>query len=159
MSAKKVFAVGGGLAVIGLLALAPGSVPAPPAAASPAAAQVIELDVGNDQFVLTDVGEHGLSLGDEYVFSDVLYRNGQRVGYDGGSCQVTHVDGERITTNCTLSLQLPDGQLTAQAVWVRGTDGPMAVTGGTGAYRNARGELHVTDVQTPNEKYRIVITL
>ncbi|RKT88871.1 hypothetical protein SAMN05421805_107166 [Saccharopolyspora antimicrobica] len=159
MVAKKAFAVAGGLVAIGLLWSVQGAAPETSAAAPPPArTTVLDLDVINDQFARTDVGDPGVSLGDEYVFSDQLRQAGRPVGDDGGSCQVTHVDGARITTNCTLTLRLPDGQLTAQALGVRGEDALMAITGGTGAYRTARGELHATDIQTPDEKYRITIT-
>ena len=40
-----------------------------------------------------DLGEDGLSLGDEYVFHDVLKQNGEKVGHDGGVCTVTTVKG------------------------------------------------------------------
>lgn len=64
--------------------------------------------------------------------------------------------GTVITTNCQLSLSLPKGQLTAQALWVRGsTPLIMPITGGSGAYVGARGELTATDINTPKERYRI----
>ncbi|MFJ4624579.1 hypothetical protein [Streptomyces sp. NPDC088812] len=117
---------------------------------------VIDLAIGNDGVVQTDVGDPGLSIGDEFVYADTLYRNGRRVGEDGSSCQVTRVDGERITTNCVLSVQLPQGQITAQSLWTKGADTVrMAVTGGTGAYRGATGELTCNDIQTPQETYHI----
>ncbi|QXJ25672.1 hypothetical protein AGRA3207_007198 [Actinomadura graeca] len=59
-----------------------------------------------------------------------------------------------------ISLRLPRGALTVQSLWVRGADPlTMAITGGTGAYRNARGELVATDIQTPHEAYRLRILL
>ncbi|MFF3500314.1 hypothetical protein [Streptomyces sp. NPDC003247] len=117
---------------------------------------VIDLAIGNDGVVQTDVGDPGLSIGDEFVYADTLYRDGRRVGEDGSSCQVTRVDGERITTDCVLSVQLPEGQITAQSLWTKGADMVrMAVTGGTGAYRGATGELTCSDIQTPQETYHI----
>ncbi|MFE5758424.1 hypothetical protein ACFQ7I_32770 [Streptomyces massasporeus] len=120
--------------------------------------KVIDLDVGNDGVVKTDVGEHGLSVGDEFLYADKLYQGGKQVGKDGSSCQVTQLVGEKITTNCVLSVQLPDGQITAQSLWTKGDDTVrMAVTGGTGAYRGASGELSCYDIQTPHETYRITL--
>ena len=116
------------------------------------------LKVGNDQFAFVDAGAPGLSVGDSYVYSDTLSRDGRVVGDDGGTCQVTHVAGTTATTNCVLSLRLPEGQITAQALWVRGTSPlRMAITGGTGHYRDAGGELVATDIQTPDETYRITL--
>ncbi|MFK8908290.1 allene oxide cyclase barrel-like domain-containing protein [Streptomyces sp. YS-3] len=95
---------------------------------------------------------------DEFVYSDKLLRDGKQIGEDGSSCQVTKVDGARTTTNCVLSLRLPDGQLTAQSLWTEGSDTVrMAVTGGTGAYRGASGELTCNNIQTPHETYHIVL--
>lgn len=138
----------------GVLALGLSSVLASPAQARPA--KVMELAVGNDGVVRTDVGAPGLSVGDEFVYADRLFRGGRQVGQDGSSCQVTRLDGPRIVTNCVLSVQLPEGQLTAQSLWVEGTNTVrMAITGGTGAYRGATGELTCDDIQTPHETYRV----
>ncbi|WP_328315552.1 allene oxide cyclase barrel-like domain-containing protein [Streptomyces sp. NBC_00388] len=118
--------------------------------------RVIELDVGNDKVVHSDVGKHGLSIGDEFIYTDLLSRDGHRVGKDGSSCQVTDLEGDRTTTSCVLSVQLPDGQLTAQSLWTKGSSTVrMAITGGTDAYRGASGELTCRDIQTPHETYRI----
>lgn len=120
--------------------------------------RTVDLAIGNDGVVRTDVGAPGLSVGDEFVYSDKLLRDGKQIGEDGSSCQVTKVDGAKATTNCVLSLQLPDGQLTAQSLWTEGSDTVrMAVTGGTGAYRGASGELTCNDIQTPHETYHIVL--
>ncbi|SDM42921.1 allene oxide cyclase barrel-like domain-containing protein [Allokutzneria albata] len=128
-------------------------------AATPAAGVTeMVIKVGNDQFAAVDTGPPGLSVGDSYVYSDTLSRDGRVVGDDGGTCQVTHVTGTTATTNCVLSLRLPEGQITAQALWVRGTTPlRMAITGGTGRYRDASGELVATDIQTPDETYLITL--
>ncbi|MEU2711955.1 hypothetical protein [Streptomyces sp. NPDC007205] len=140
----------------GLLALGVCAVLAGPAQAT--SQQVIDLAVGNDGVVQTHVGGPGLSVGDEFVYADKLFRHGKQVGQDGSSCQVTKLVGEKITTNCVLSVQLPGGQITAQSLWVKGTDTVrMAVTGGTGVYRGATGELTCNDIQTPHETYRITL--
>ncbi|MCD9877339.1 allene oxide cyclase barrel-like domain-containing protein [Streptomyces guryensis] len=138
----------------GALALGTSSVLASPAQASPG--KVIDLAVRNDGVVHTDVGDRGLSVGDEFVYADKLLRHGRQIGEDGSSCQVTRLHGEKITTNCVLSVQLPDGQITAQSLWTKGAETVrMAVTGGTGAYRGATGELTCNRIQTPHETYRI----
>ncbi|WP_432011209.1 allene oxide cyclase barrel-like domain-containing protein [Streptomyces cucumeris] len=145
-----------GMAGTGVLALGIAAVLAFPAQAT--SQRVIDLEIGNDGVVHTDVGTRGLSVGDEFVYSDKLFQNGKQVGEDGSSCQVTKLVGEKITTNCVLSVQLSDGQLTAQSLWTKGTDTVrMAVTGGTGAYRGATGELTCNDIQTPHETYRITL--
>ncbi|WP_369174872.1 hypothetical protein AB5J49_46320 [Streptomyces sp. R28] len=139
-----------------LLALGLSSVPAVPAQAR--SEKVIDLAVRNGRVVQTDVGEHGLSVGDEFIYADKLFQGGKQVGQDGSSCQVTELNGAKTSTNCVLSVQLPDGQLTAQSLWTKDTDTVrMAVTGGTGAYRGATGELTCNDIQTPHETYHIAL--
>ena len=118
--------------------------------------QVFDLEVLQDNNSLADVGATGLSVGDEYVYANVLGRNGKPVGTDGSSCLVTAIDGDKVTTNCVLSVRLPDGQITAQSLWSTGDPAvSMAITGGTGAYRGASGELTCYDILTPEETYHI----
>lgn len=120
--------------------------------------RVLNLNLRNDQYEFVDIGAAGVSAGDQYIFSDTL--SGDAAGEDGGSCEIVGVEGGKITTNCVLSLRLPRGALTAQSLWVHGTSTlTMAITGGTGAYRNARGELVATDIGTPREAYRLRILL
>jgi hypothetical protein len=47
--------------------------------------------------------------------------------------------GEQQVVQCMVSVELPDGQLTFQGL-AEGLDNTFALTGGTGAYRNAQGE-------------------
>ncbi|MFD9903748.1 hypothetical protein [Streptomyces sp. NPDC059063] len=143
-----------GVAASGLLALGISAVVAAPAQAT--SDEVIDLAVGNNGVVHTDVGAPGLSVGDEFVYADKLSQGGRQIGKDGSSCQVTELEGAKITTSCVLSIQLPKGQITAQSLWVKGSDTVrMAVTGGTGAYRGATGEVTCNDIQTPKETYHI----
>ncbi|MFD1046346.1 hypothetical protein ACFQ1S_12670, partial [Kibdelosporangium lantanae] len=69
------------------------------------------------------------------------------------------VDGAKITTQCLLTARLDQGSLTMQSLWVTG-ESPldMAITGGTGAYRDAQGTVRVWDIATPNERMRAEIT-
>ncbi|WP_030682988.1 allene oxide cyclase barrel-like domain-containing protein [Streptomyces sp. NRRL B-1347] len=155
MQKKKTYAVFG-VAASGLLVLGMSTALTAPAQAS--TKEVIELAVGNNGVVHTDVGTPGLSVGDEFVYADKLSQGGRQIGKDGSSCQVTELKGSKITTNCVLSVQLPKGQITAQSLWVKGSDTVrMAITGGTGAYRGATGELTCNDIQTPKETYRITL--
>ncbi len=43
-----------------------------------------------------------------------------------------------------VSVELPDGQLTFQGL-AQGLENTFALTGGTGAYRNAQGQVFVRD--------------
>jgi allene oxide cyclase-like protein len=87
-----------------------------------------------------DLGAPGPSAGDQRTFYDVLVdREGRHVGYSGGSCAVESVSPP--VFSCTVTFSLPGGQLATQLLTTPGAaPKPLAVTGGTGAYRYARGE-------------------
>ena len=57
-------------------------------------------------------------------------------------------------------MELGRGSLTLQSLWVDGASPlDMAITGGTGDYRNARGSVRFWDIATPNERVRAEIIL
>lgn len=120
--------------------------------------EVLELDVKNDQYGAVDLGAPGPSVGDLDAYSGTAIRDGRTVGHGGGACQVTRVDGADITMQCVLTMRLERGSVTMQALWVRGANPlDMAVTGGTGAYREARGTVRFWDIATPQERARAEI--
>jgi hypothetical protein len=81
-------------------------------------------------------------LGDVFVLSaDILDDHGNVIGRDGGACTTTSQDG---TVVCNLAVRLPGGELTVAGL-ANGPDNVFAITGGTGIYRNARGEAHAVD--------------
>jgi hypothetical protein len=125
----------------------------------PSHPEILEFAVENDQYEAPDLPPAGTSVGDLYVYSGWLVKDGRRVGQGGGSCQVVQIDGAKITTQCVLTGRLEQGSLTMQALWVTG-ESPldMAITGGTGAYRDAQGTVRVWDIATPNERMRAEIT-
>jgi len=91
-----------------------------------------------------DLGEEGPSLGDQFIFHDVLRQGGERIGHDGGVCTITSADLSQ--AQCVVTAWLEDGQITVQGL-VQESQEPerlvFAVTGGTGAYEGASGEVHV----------------
>jgi hypothetical protein len=95
-------------------------------------------------------GTPGPSLGDRLVFtSDVFDEAGKRAGRDGADCVVVRMDpsapaDEQQVVQCVVTLELGDGQITFQGM-AQGLENTFAVTGGTGAYRKARGEAFVRD--------------
>ncbi|WP_207922896.1 hypothetical protein [Micromonospora sp. KC606] len=120
--------------------------------------EILELEVENDQYAALDLGPAGLSLGDMDVYSGNAVRDGRKVGRGGGSCQVIHIDGKKITMQCLITMELERGSVTMQSLWARGANPlDMAVTGGTGAYRNARGTIRFWDIATPSERVRAEI--
>jgi len=94
-----------------------------------------------------DLGKRGFSLGDRFVFSDNLFRHGMRVGTDHGECMATRIHGSRATFQCTATAVLRRGQITVQGAVTFAEDGSapfrLAVTGGTGRFRDAGGQLTV----------------
>jgi hypothetical protein len=120
--------------------------------------EVMEMQVTTDQYTTPDLDPPGPSLGDLYVYSGHAVQDGSRVGQGGGTCQVIQVDGEQITTQCVLTIELERGSLTAQALWVTGASPlDMAITGGTGDYREARGTARFWDIATPQERARFEV--
>ncbi|MET8877733.1 hypothetical protein [Nocardia sp. NPDC004604] len=122
-------------------------------------AEILEATVETDQYAAPDLPPIGPSVGDLHVYSGWLLKDSRRVGEGGGSCQITHVDGDKITMQCLFTAELEQGSLTMQSLWVTGANPlDMAITGGTGAYRDAQGTARVWDIATPNERMRAEIT-
>lgn len=106
-----------------------------------------------------DLGEKGNSLGDQFIFHDVLRQRGQRVGHDGGVCTTTSVELNQ--AQCLVTAWLPEGQITIQGLITETGEPPQrfvfAVTGGTGQYQGASGEVHV--IQKSETLARIIVHL
>jgi hypothetical protein len=92
-----------------------------------------------------DVGDKGESVGDQFIFSDKLLKDGKQVGHDAVVCTIVSLKpGE---AQCVGTFWFSGGQITAQ-VLVSFAEGPPAVpiTGGSGKYRGAEGEINIRDV-------------
>jgi hypothetical protein len=94
--------------------------------------------IGQDTFL--DLGTPGFSQGDEFILHDLVFTPDGRtqVGYDGGSCVI--FDVARPEENCTVTFSLPGGDITTQFLNSPPPAKTLAVTGGTGIYRNVRGQ-------------------
>jgi allene oxide cyclase len=99
-----------------------------------------------DTDATTDTGARGDSAGDVLTFANPVYDAADRtqVGTDQGYC-IRTVAGSAYECNWTLIL--PKGQLVVEGPFYDTKDSTLAITGGTGAYRNARGAmgLHALD--------------
>jgi hypothetical protein len=107
-----------------------------------------------------DLGEKGDSLGDQFIFHDVLRHAGERVGHDGGVCTITSLEGPAGEAQCLVTAYLSGGQITFQGLIVETGDPPrftLAVTGGTGQYEGASGEVHV--IEESETQARIIVHL
>lgn len=122
--------------------------------------EVLNLTSVTDQEAELDLGDEGFGVGDQFVFSDKLFHEGRQVGVDGGACTITNVDGQTATANCLDSLRLPKGQITVQGLVTFAEDDmalAVAITGGTGAYNTAHGELRLTPVSENVDQLRLRI--
>jgi len=91
------------------------------------------------------------ALGDEIVFHDQLFAKGKQVGDDVGSCVVAAITPE-LLANCSAVIRLPDGNIAAQFVAISGpTPRELALTGGTGIYRNVGGEGTLVEFAVGNK--------
>lgn len=102
-----------------------------------------------------DVGPSGFGAGDRIVLSHDLSRDGEDVGKSAIECVFVRADAETSTANCLASFELPGGQITAQGLvtFSQAADPfTVAVTGGTGRYRDVDGELHVETVSDTEER-------
>jgi len=82
------------------------------------------------------------SVGDILTFSNEVFdkKNAQKVGTDQGYC-VRMVVGE--SWECVWTTLLPRGQITVEGPFYDTRDSVLAITGGTGAYANARGQMEL----------------
>ena len=91
----------------------------------------------------TDTGATGDSVGDVLTFANDVFdaTNANKVGTDQGYC-LRVVAGT--SYECTWTTFLPGGQIVVAGPFYDAKDSTLAITGGTGRYRDARGtmELH-----------------
>jgi hypothetical protein len=103
-----------------------------------------------------DLPPSGFGAGDKFVITQDLYRDEEKVGHSGIECTFVRLEGEAAATaQCVASFVLPAGQITVQGlVTFTQDDEPftVAVTGGTGRYRDADGELRVEPVSEEEER-------
>lgn len=91
---------------------------------------------------VVDLRPKGDSAGDLLTFANPVYdkTNSKRVGRDQGSC-IRTVVGK--AWECSWTTLLPKGSLMVTGPFYDSRDSVLAITGGTGAYSRARGEMHL----------------
>ena len=114
-------------------------------AANASADQLIVVERAASDTV-TDLGAKGDSVGDVLTFSNEIYdaTNKTLIGHDNGWC-VRTVVGQ--SWECFWTTLLEKGQITVEGPYYDTKDSVLAITGGTGIYATARGEmkLHARD--------------
>ncbi len=89
---------------------------------------------------VTDTGDKGDTAGDILTFANEIFdqANANSVGTDNGWC-VRTVPGK--AWECFWTASFKDGQITVEGPFLDAGDSVLAITGGTGAYAGARGEM------------------
>jgi allene oxide cyclase len=91
---------------------------------------------------VTDTGPAGDSVGDVLTFANDVFdaTDTNEVGTDQGYC-IRVVAG--VSWECNYTTFLARGQITVEGPFYDAADSTFAITGGTGKYRNARGQLEL----------------
>lgn len=113
-----------------------------------AAKEVMHLVERAETDAIVDTGAKDDSPGDLLTFANPVFdaSNKTQVGTDQGFC-VRTVAG--VAWECWWTMSLADGQITVQGPFLDKGDSVMAITGGTGKYVNARGQMKL---HSRNEK-------
>ncbi|HEY3069784.1 MAG TPA: allene oxide cyclase family protein [Gaiellaceae bacterium] len=91
---------------------------------------------------VTDTGPAGDSAGDILTFANEVFdaSDTTKVGTDQGYCIRTEAG---VSWECNYTTFLSRGQIVVEGPFYDAADSTFAITGGTGAYRNARGQLEL----------------
>ena len=130
-----------GIAIIAALAAAPATAGARPARAAAAGRTVRVVEHANtDTEVPVAPGGKDVK-GDPLTFVNPVFNGSdtRQVGHDEGFCM--RLDVTRGVWECLWTTFLPGGQITVQGPFYDTRDSTLSITGGTGAYRTARGQM------------------
>jgi allene oxide cyclase len=100
-------------------------------------------------------GKPGDHVGNILTFHNKVFNaaDKRKVGHDQGSC-VRMVVGKSF--ECTWTTFLKKGQLTVEGPFYDTKNSVLAITGGTGKYRNARGEMELNFHNPAGTKFDFV---
>jgi hypothetical protein len=126
----------------------------------PATIQLVAKQTQATLLVLAAPG-HG-PVGNQFVTTGEVFRQGRNVGHDASVCQImADLDQAGARFQCVATLSLSEGQLTAQGLATLTETGSqpftLAITGGTGAYRTAHGQIQVTPVSETESQYTLAL--
>ena len=128
------------------------------AASLPAAAATLDLTLVEhaDTDTVTDTGAKGDSVGDILTFNNEVFEDGKSAGRDNGWC-VRTVVGK--SWECFWTTMLADGQITVEGPFLDAGDSTLTVTGGTGNYAGASGEMKLHSRNDKGTEYDFVFHL
>jgi len=126
--------------------------------AGPAAADSMDLTLVEhaDSDAVTDTGDAGDTVGDILTFNNEVFEDGKSAGRDNGWCLRTVV-GQ--TWECTWTTILSDGQITVQGPFNDAGDSTLVVTGGSGAFAGAHGDMTLHAGNDQGTEYDFVFHL
>jgi allene oxide cyclase len=103
-------------------------------------------------------GKPGDHVGNILTFANKVFNaaDKRKVGHDQGSC-VRMVVGKSF--ECTWTTFLKKGQLTVEGPFYDAKNSVLAITGGTGKYRNARGQMKLKFHNQAGTKFDFVFEL
>ena len=106
---------------------------------------------------------HG-PVGNQFLTTDDVFRQGRKVGDEVHVCQImADLEQAGARFQCVATVSLPEGQLTAQGLATLTETGSqpftLAITGGTGAYRTAHGQVQVAPVSETERHYTLTLIL
>lgn len=111
----------------------------------------------NTEEEFVDVGEPGPSLGDAFIFTSNLTRQGKAVGHTGVVCTFTSVVREEV--QCVGTARLLGGQIAIQGLLAGEPDiFSFPITGGTGRYVGAEGTLWVKELSDTQEQLTFILS-
>ena len=104
---------------------------------------------------VTDTGATGDSAGDILTFSNEVFDadDKNKIGTDQGICFRT-VPGK--AWECFWTLNLDKGQLTVEGPFYDSGDSVLAITGGTGEFAGAQGEMALSPIGTEGKAYNFI---
>ncbi len=92
---------------------------------------------------VVDVGEAGDSTGDLLTFHNKVFdeNDAKKVGKDQGDC--VRIDPKAGSWECRWITMLKGGSIAVEGQFLDASDTTLAITGGTGKYANATGEMQL----------------
>jgi hypothetical protein len=97
-------------------------------------------------------------LGDGFVLSENLFRDGRKVGISGVVCTFVRLANPPSALQCVITARIGGDQLTIQGFAFDQPRNVFAITGGTGRWRNAGGQVVVRDLPTGDSDITLFIS-
>lgn len=107
---------------------------------------------------VTDTGAAGDSAGDILTFANEVFDpdDKNKIGTNQGVCFRTVVGK---AWECFWTVSLDNGQITVEGPFYDKGDSVLAITGGTGEYADAEGEMALSAIGTDGKAYNFVYKL